>query len=250
MLGSGGTGRTSPRPLPAGFVGGAGPAAGVIPPHAHGHKRKAGASVGVGVRSSVLSLPHLSPAVVHQHQQRQQRRHGLMLLTEVMREALGVLQLVEETRQDEALGLGLELKELSRLVTAAVAVCQQALQGLTAQLLALLDGGVASSSHSSRQQQYAAPAAAAAAAAAAAPMPAAAAAPMPPAGAYYGHSSRNAPSPEPRQPYMWGTSGVELQQQQQQPAEAAPDAGCLEYLLVRRLTALVGVNGNRVSIVD
>lgn len=152
----------------------------------------------------------------------------LQLLMEVMQEALEVLRLVEESRQDEGLGLGMELKGLSRLVTSTVAVCQKALQGLSAQLLALQSSRYAVASSS------VAPAAAAATMAGAS-MPAAAvaaaAAPLPPAGAYYGGSGRNAPSS-----YTWGedeaitsssSGGSSLTEEEEE-----PDAACLEYLMV------------------
>ncbi len=166
-------------------------------------------------------------------------QRGLTLLTDVMREALGVLQLVEQSRQDEKLALGLRLKELSRLVASTVGVCQQALQALTSQLLALLGpSSSSSSSGSSSSSRYAArsavslpvPMPAAAAAAVSVSMPAAAAtapaAPMLPAGAYMSgssSSSRDAP-----QPYTWGESSSVAAA-----TEEGPDLACLEYLLVR-----------------
>jgi len=162
-------------------------------------------------------------------------QRGLTLLTDVMREALGVLQLVEQSRQDEKLALGLRLKELSRLVASTVGVCQQALQALTSQLLALLGPSSSSSSSSSRYAARSAvslpvPMPAAAAAAVSVSMPAAAAtapaAPMLPAGAYMSgssSSSRDAP-----QPYTWGESSSVAAA-----TEEGPDLACLEYLLVR-----------------
>jgi hypothetical protein len=212
--------RNSPQPLPY-----------LTTASGCGHKRKAPANTG-----GMLLAP---PRPGGQGQGQGQQGLLLVLLMDVMREALGVLQLVEESRQDEGLGLGLELKELSCLVTSTVAVCQKTLQGLSGQLLALLshttDGSRYGHTHMTSS----------AAAAAAPPMPAAAAAataaaaaPMPPAGAYPGVSygaSRNAPS-QPTQPYTWGeasVSGVCLVG-----TEEEPDPAALDYLLVRWRVAL------------